>query len=114
MKIAEIANALSAKVLCCSEILDQEVEYAFASDLMSDVLTINNDKVLLITGLINLQTIRTAEMLDINCVMYVRNKNVSQEMIDLASDKEIVLLECPYSMFKASGILYDIGIKPVY
>lgn len=48
MKIAEIANALSAKVLCCSEILDQEVEYAFASDLMSDVLTINNDKVLLI------------------------------------------------------------------
>lgn len=114
MKIAEIINALNAKVLCCSENLDHEIEFAFASDLMSDVLTINNDKVLLITGLINLQTIRTAEMLDINCIMYVRNKTVTPEMIELATDKDIILLECPYSMFKASGILFGIGVKAVY
>jgi len=114
MKIVEIVNALNAKVLCGSESLDHEIEYAFASDLMSDVLTINDDKILLITGLINLQTIRTAEMLDINCILYVRNKTVTPEMIDLATDKEIVLLECPYSMFKTSGILYDIGVNPVY
>lgn len=114
MKIAEIANALGAKVLCCSESLDHEIEFAFASDLMSDVLTINDDKILLITGLINLQTIRTAEMLDINCIMYVRNKAVTPEMIELATDKEIVLLESQYSMFKTSGILFDIGVKPVY
>lgn len=114
MKIQEIVKILEAKVLCCHENLNREIEFAFASDLMSDVLTIDNEGILLITGLANMQSIRTAEMLDIYCILYVRNKIIPQEMIELAQDKGITLIECQYSMFKTSGILFGIGIKPVF
>ncbi|TVR71265.1 MAG: hypothetical protein EA408_09720 [Marinilabiliales bacterium] len=87
---------------------------AFASDLMSDVLTLSNDNVVLLTGLATLQTIRTAEMADINCIIFVRNKRVSPEMVELANESGIELIECRYSMFKTSGLLYQAGLGPVY
>ncbi len=87
---------------------------AFASDLMSDVLTLNNDNVVLITGLATLQTIRTAEMADINCIIFVRNKKISPEIVELANESGIDIVECRYSMFRTSGLLYQAGLKPVY
>ena len=91
-----------------------EFENAFASDLMSDVLTIDVHKTLLITGLANLQTIRTAEMSDIECIIIARNKKINQEMIDLASKNNLIVIESPFSVFKISGILYQKGINPLY
>ncbi|PKP36614.1 MAG: hypothetical protein CVT98_07415 [Bacteroidetes bacterium HGW-Bacteroidetes-15] len=114
MRIQDIARTLNAKVLCCEEKLNQEVEFAFASDLMSDVLTTQIDNLVLLTGLANVQAIRTAEMSDVQCVVVVRNKVVSQEMIDLALESGIVLIECKCSMFKASGLLYAHGLKPIF
>jgi hypothetical protein len=89
-------------------------ENAFASDLMSDVLTLKNDNLVLITGLVTLQTIRTAEMADINCIIFVRNKKASPEMVRLAMENGIDLIECKFSMFRTSGLLYQSGLKPVY
>lgn len=114
MKVKEIAEILNAKVLCGENKLELELEYAFASDLMSDVLTTQTEGMVLLTGLANVQAIRTAEMSDIQCVVIVRNKNVSAEMVDLASENGIVLVECEASMFKASGLLYGKGLKPVF
>ena len=81
---------------------------------MSDVLTGDYYKTILITGLSNLQSIRTAEMSDIRELIIGRNKEVSQEMIDLAKENEIVLIQSSYSLYKISGMLYEAGIKPVY
>jgi predicted transcriptional regulator len=114
MKVKEIADLLNAKVLCGEDKLEIDLEYAFASDLMSDVLTTQTEGMVLLTGLANVQAIRTAEMSDIQCVVIVRNKNVSAEMIDLASENGIVLVECEASMFKASGLLYGNGLKPIF
>jgi predicted transcriptional regulator len=114
MKVKEIAEILNAKVLCGENKLELELEYAFASDLMSDVLTTQTEGMVLLTGLANVQAIRTAEMSDIQCVVIVRNKNVSAEMVDLASENGIVLVECEASMFKASGLLYGNGLKPIF
>jgi hypothetical protein len=94
--------------------LESEVEYAFASDLMSDVLTVEMDNVMLITGLANLQAIRTAEMSDIGKIIFVRKKRATDEMIRLAAENDIILIECDYSLFKTSGILFQNGLKPVY
>lgn len=113
-KIREIAEILDARLVNVHEETQHEIEYAFASDLMSDVLTINKYNVLLITGLANLQAIRTAEMSDISCVIFVRGKKASPEMIKLANEKNIALLECPNTMFKASGLLYQHGIKALF
>jgi hypothetical protein len=90
------------------------VEKAFCSDLMSDVLTIDTDHLLLITGMANLQTIRTAEMADIHAILLVRNKKATPEMIHLAKENNLVLFETPISMFHAAGRLFGAGLKPVY
>ncbi len=114
MKLQEIVNKLNAKVLCGHDKLTQDIEAAFASDLMSDVLTVESEALLLITGLVNTQAIRTAEMSDIPCVVFVRNKKVNQEMVNLAQENEIVVLECSYSMYRAAGVLFENGLKPVF
>lgn len=114
IQIGNIAKLLKAKVLTPELDLSSEVNNAFASDLMSDVLTGDYHKTLLITGLSNLQSIRTAEMSDIREVIIGRNKEVSQEMIELAQENEIVLIQSRYSLYKISGMLYEAGIKPVY
>ncbi len=89
-------------------------EFAFASDLMSDVLTIEDQNPMLITGLSNLQTIRTAEMADISLIILARGKKTSNEMIDLANENNITIIETAFSVFKTSGILYSEGIKPIF
>jgi len=89
-------------------------EYAFGSDLMSDVLTLEEQTPLLITGLANTQSIRTAEMADIEIVLIARGKEVTQAMIDLAEENGIVLLSSPFSLYKICGLLYQNGMKALY
>jgi hypothetical protein len=84
MKLKDIAIILNAEVICGHSKLEREVEAVFASDLMSDVLTIDSEKLLLLTGLVNIQTIRTSEMSDIKNIVLVRNKKASPEMIALS------------------------------
>jgi len=114
MKIKEVVELLNARVVSGHPLLDASVEYCFASDLMSDVLTVETDNLLLLTGLANLQAIRTSEMSDITKIIFVRNKKATDEMIRLAVENDIILIECDYSMFKTCGILYKAGMKPVY
>ncbi|NWJ50898.1 MAG: PucR family transcriptional regulator ligand-binding domain-containing protein [Bacteroidetes bacterium] len=114
MKVGQIAELLDGKVVCGQELLDRNVNSVFASDLMSDVLTLKSDDLVLMTGLGNVQTIRTAEMSDISTIIFVRNKKVNQDMLELAAENDMILIECPYSMFRASGILYQAGLEPIY
>ncbi|MCU4164061.1 DRTGG domain-containing protein [Carboxylicivirga caseinilyticus] len=114
MKIKEIAEILEAKVVCGEDDIDRDIRCGFASDLMSDVLTLDSENLALITGLANMQVIRTAEMADVNCIVFVRDKHVSNEMIEVAKENDMVLLECKYSMFNTIGKLFQAGLAPVY
>ncbi len=114
MKLQEIVNTVDGRLITSINNGSTCYDMAFASDLMSDVLTLKNDDLILITGLATLQTIRTAEMADINCIIFARNKKASPEMIKLAKESGIDLIECRYSMFRASGLLFNSGLKPVY
>ncbi len=114
MRVIELAEILEGHIICGDQFGEKEVFYGFASDLMSDVLTLDNDRLVLVTGLNNLQTIRTAEMADIECVVFVRNKKVLPAMIDIAKENEMILIECRFSMFHAIARLHEAGIKPVY
>ena len=114
MRVGEIADRIDATVLTKGADLQREIEFAFSSDLMSDVLTRDYEHTVLITGLSNLQSIRTAEMSDISLIIIARNKEVEPEMIRLAEESEIILMKCCYSLFKISGILYEAGIKPIF
>ena len=112
MKISEIASLLDAKVLCCEESISHEVQSAFGSDMMSDVLAFVRNQGVLLTGLVNPQVIRTAMMMDMICIVFVRDKNPSDEMIELAKEANIVLLSTSKRMFDSCGILYSSGLKP--
>jgi hypothetical protein len=114
MKIEKIIQLLEAKILCGNHRISDDITNAFSSDLMSDVLTLDAENILLITGLANVQIIRTAEVAEIHYLVIVRNKKVSKEIVELAEALNMVLIESPYSMFKASGILYANGLNPIY
>ncbi len=114
MKLKEIAAVLSATVSCGADKLEDEVEMGYSSDLMSDVLTLDTDNLILITGLVNLQSIRTAEMADIRAIVFVRNKKATDQMLELACENGMCILESPYSLFKSSGLLFQAGLKPIY
>ena len=114
MKLREIAAVLDATISCGANRLEDEVEMGYSSDLMSDVLTLDTDNLILITGLVNLQAIRTAEMADIRAIVFVRNKKATGQMIELACENGMCILESPYSLFKSSGLLYKAGLMPIY
>lgn len=113
VKISEIAILTNARIVSDMQ-EDKIIEKAFSSDLMSDVLTLDDGNILLITGLANIQLIRTAEMADIEVVLLARGKKAADDMIQLANENGLVILETSFSLFRASGILYSNGLKPVY
>ncbi|HIZ83336.1 MAG TPA: hypothetical protein H9668_02785 [Firmicutes bacterium] len=111
MTVKDIKEILKAEVICCEELLDTEVHTACGSDMMSDVLAFVKDQSVLLTGLINPQVVRTAEMMDMRCIVFVRGKVPDESVIDLARDRDIVLMKTPYRMFTACGLLYDNGLR---
>ncbi len=113
MTIREIASVLEANWLCCEEEGERVVQSAFASDMMSDVLAYVQEDTLLLTGLVNDQSIRTAEMLDLPCVVYVRGKNPHRQTIERAIDLGMPALSTQYTMFEACGRLYAAGLSAV-
>lgn len=111
MTIQDIRQILKAQVLCEGEALQREVHTACGSDMMSDVLAFVKDQSVLLTGLVNPQVIRTAEMMDIICVVFVRGKEPDSSVVALAQERGITLLATPYRMFTACGLLYDNGLR---
>ncbi len=110
MTIAQIAKLLDASVLAGEDHLDTPVCSACGSDMMSDVLAFVKNQAVLLTGLVNAQVIRTADMMDMRCVVFVRSKMPGKEILDLACENDIVVLSTAMRMYEACGILYSNGL----
>ena len=110
MTIKEIRDILAAQTLVGEDLLDNVVHTACAADMMSDVLAYGHHCSILLTGLCNPQVVRTAEMLDILCLVFVRNKMPDAKTLELAKTKGIVVLSTPILMFQACGLLYEKGL----
>ena len=111
MKIKEIVSILDADILCGEEHLENEVHSACRADMMSDVLAFVKEQAVLLTGLINPQVVRTAEMMDMRCIVFVRGKTPPQEVIELAKETGLVLLASKERMYPACGKLYATGLS---
>ena len=111
MTLVEIQSILLAEVVCGQEHLSREVRSAFGADLMSDVLAFSREKTLLLTGLTNVQVIRTADMGDLVGIVFVRGKRPAPEVIELAREKSIPLMITDIPMFESCGLLYQHGVK---
>lgn len=110
MTVKDIVGILKAEVLYEGN-MDETVLTACGSDMMSDVLAFVKDQSVLLTGLMNPQVIRTAEMMDMHCVVFVRGKRTDETVIELAKEKNITVLASPYRMFTACGLLYENGLR---
>lgn len=110
MKISKMQELLEARVLCCEENIEHEIHSACGCDLMSDVLAFVKDQAVLLTGLVNPQVIRTAEMMDMICVVFVRSKVPTPEMVELARESGIVLMVSDKRLYEACGLLYQNGL----
>ena len=111
MTVQAIKELLNARVLGGEDMLDREVYTACGSDMMSDVLAHVDDQAVLITGLCNPQVLRTAEMMDIVCVIMVRDKQPDDAMIEMAAERNICLLATSLPMFSTCGLLYEAGLR---
>ncbi len=111
MTINNIKELLGAEMLCGTESLGKDVHSACGSDMMSDVLAYVKDQAVLLTGLVNAQVIRTAEMMDMLCIVFVRSKQPSKDMLELAEECGIAVMTTPMRMYDACGILYSNGLK---
>ncbi len=110
MKISQIRELLDAEVLCGADQLDREVHSACGSDMMSDVLAYVKDQAVLLTGLVNPQVIRTAEMMDMGCIVFVRSKMPTDEMVRLANESGMVIMATKKRLYEACGRLYVGGL----
>ena len=111
MEISRVAEILEAEVLTCTEFLDGEVCTACGSDMMSDVLAYVKDQAVLLTGLVNPQVVRTAEMMDMVCIVFVRSKQPTEAILTLARNAGIVVMATDMRMYEACGRLYYNGLQ---
>ena len=109
MKVSELKKILNAELICGNK-TDPDIHSACGSDMMSDVLAFVKNQSVLLTGLVNPQVIRTAEMMDIICIVFVRGKKPDRSMVSLAEERGIILMSTAYQMFTACGLLYAGGL----
>lgn len=111
MTIGDVKNYLEATILCGEENLGEEVKSACGSDMMSDVLAFVKEQSVLLTGLVNPQVMRTAEMMDMRCIVFVRGKEPDESMLKLAERQDMTVMNTPLRMYTACGRLYAAGLK---
>jgi hypothetical protein len=111
MTVAEAVTLLDGQFYVGEENGSLEVASACGADLMSDVMAFVKDKVLLLTGLVNPQVIRTAELLDIHAIIFVRGKAPGRDMIEMAQDSDIILAGTKLPMFLSCGKIYEAGLR---
>ncbi len=110
MRIRDVKEILGATVLCGEELLDTEVQSACGADLMSDVLAFVKEQSVLLTGLLNAQVVRTADMMDMRCIVFVRGKVPDTQIVELAAKKDIVVMHTGLRLYSACGKLYAAGL----
>lgn len=111
MNIGDVAKVLDAQIVLEGDALTHEIKCCCGADLMSDVLAFVKTDALLMTGLVNPHVVRTAEMMDMSCIVFVRGKMPGEDVIEVAKTKGMVLLTTKHTMFTACGLLYEQGLR---
>lgn len=111
MVLSLVKELLDAEIITGEEFLNKKAKSACGSDMMSDVLAYVKDQSVLLTGLVNLQAVRTAFMMDMICIVFVRGKEPTADIVEFAKEKGIVLLRTQHRMYTACGILYHNGLQ---
>lgn len=110
MFLDQVVKIVDARLISKDADLGREVVAGCGADLMSDVLAFTHPGTLLLTGLTNPQVIRTAEMVGISAIVFVRGKVPPPETVALANDMDIILLATRHTLYETCGRLYQAGL----
>ena len=110
MKLVDIAAVLNCEPLTPLDGV-ADIDTVVASDGMSEILAFPSPGAVMLTGLTNIQSVRTAVVADVHAIVYVRGKQPTEPVLELARDKGIPVFSTKLGMFEACGILYDTGLK---
>ena len=113
MTLQEVKDLLQCHVLNGADALKLDVTQVVASDGMSEILAFAKSRELMITGLTNIQSIRTADIAGVSAVVYCRGKMPDKKVIEFAREKHLPVLITKMGMFDICGILYSKGLKGV-
>jgi predicted transcriptional regulator len=113
MTLRDIKDLLQCEVLTGGDDPGFDITQVVASDGMSEILAFARSKELMVTGLTNIQSIRTADIAGVSAVIYCRGKLPEQKVIEFASQKRIPVLATKMGMFDICGVLYNRGLKGV-
>ncbi len=111
MKIREIVDIINAELLTQPSHMDRQILSVCGADLMSDVLAFTKANTLLLTGLTSIQVVRTAGVMDLAGIVFVRGKRPSADVIEMANTEELPLLVTRYPLYETCGKLYRCGLK---
>lgn len=113
MKLSEIRDILECEVLTGDDDLSAEVHQVVASDGMSEILAFAKSRELMITGLTNIQAVRTADIAGVSAIVFCRGKRPDARVVEFAKKKRIPVLATRMVMFDICAILYNKGLKGV-
>ena len=111
MRLADLAKVIEGKIISGEDCPNLLIDRAFAADLLSDVLALTDEKTTLVTGMINPQVMRVAEILSITAVIFVRGKIPPPALIAYAKELDIPLVATEKTMFEACGLMYEHGVR---
>jgi len=111
MKLKELVTLLEAEILTPDPDPELDIPCAFASDLISDILMCTKEPTLVLTGLTNTQVIRLADMIDIVAIVFVRGKRPSMELVEMATERNLLLITTRMTLYRSSGLLYNAGLR---
>lgn len=111
MTLRQVCDVLDGTIICGEELADSPVSSACGCDLMSDVLAFTRPGSVLLTGLTNAQVVRTAEMMDLKGIVFVRNKQPDHQTIQMAQSLNLVIILSPHPLYESCGRLYQTGLR---
>ena len=112
MRLCDVAVAIDGAILVGEDQPDLLIDRAFAADLLSDVLALTDERTTLVTGMINPQVMRVAEILNITAIIFVRGKVPPASLVEYAVELGIPLITTKKTMFETCGVMYSHGVRP--
>jgi predicted transcriptional regulator len=113
VRLHDVRDILQCEVLTEGDDLTVDIQHVVASDGMSEILAFAKSKELMITGLTNIQAVRTADIAGVTAVIFCRGKRPDARVIEFAKKKKIPILATKMVMFDICAILYNKGLKGV-
>ena len=100
MKISELQEKLEYTLLTAMP--DKEVQHAYTSDLLSDVMGNAADDSVLITIQAHKNTIAVASLAGINAIILCNGRKPPEDMLPAAEQEGIAVLSTASNQFEAS------------